>query len=328
VPLVSIWLKGDERMGKIALAIHGGCGVMAETGLTAQEWAEARQDLAQALKAGWLILADGGRALDAVEAAVVVLEDSVHFNAGYGAALNRAGNHELDASIMDGATLAAGAVAAVRRIRNPVRAARAVLDKGDAVLLVGPAADGFARDAGLDIVPPTHFTTDRRVSSLARMKAHEANGTAASASEAEKHGTVGAVALDARGHLAAATSTGGYNNKPEGRVGDSPIIGAGTFARNGVCAVSGTGKGELFMRYVLAHEVASRVRHLGESLAQAADAVIEELAPYGAGAGLVAVGADGSVAAPFNTDGMFRGWVTEDGVLHVATHREVFTVTA
>ncbi|SCX18575.1 Isoaspartyl peptidase precursor [Agrobacterium sp. DSM 25558] len=316
-------------MGKIALAIHGGCGVMAKLGLTDAEWEAARVDLGHALNAGWAVLQANGSALDAVQAAVVVMEDSPHFNAGYGAALNAAGEHELDASIMDGATLEAGAVTLVRRIRNPVKAARRVMEKGDAVLMGGSAADDFAEAEGLDIVEPTYFTTEKRVKALAAMKAHAAAGTAAAASESEKHGTVGAVALDAAGHLAAATSTGGYNNKPVGRIGDTPIVGAGTYARDGLCAVSGTGKGEFFIRYAVGHEVASRIGYLNETLEQAASEVIQhDLKPHGIGAGLVAVGADGSIAAPYNTDGMFRGWVTPEGNFFVATHDEVFSLGA
>lgn len=314
-------------MGKIALAIHGGCGVMAKLDLTDEEWAAARVDLGRALKAGWEVLTTGGAALDAVQAAVVVMEDSPHFNAAYGAALNTNGKHELDASIMDGRTLEAGAVTLVRRIRNPIKAARKIMEKGDAILLGGDAADDFAREAGLDMVEPDYFTTERRIKALAAMKAHAAAGTAAKASEAEKHGTVGAVALDSAGHLAAATSTGGYNNKPEGRIGDTPIIGAGTYARDGACAVSGTGKGEYFMRYAVGHEVAARVSYLGESLEKAAAKVIQEdLKQHNIGAGLVAVGTDGSITAPYNTDGMFRGWVTPEGEFYVATHGEVFPI--
>jgi beta-aspartyl-peptidase (threonine type) len=314
-------------MGKIALAIHGGCGVMAKLDLSDEEWAAARVDLGRALKAGWDVLTTGGAALDAVQAAVVVMEDSPHFNAGYGAALNTNGKHELDASIMDGRTLEAGAVTLVRRIRNPIKAARKIMEKGDAILLGGDAADDFAREAGLDMVEPDYFTTERRIKALAAMKAHAVAGTAAKASEAEKHGTVGAVALDGAGHLAAATSTGGYNNKPEGRIGDTPIIGAGTYARDGACAVSGTGKGEYFMRYAVGHEVAARVSYLGESLEKAASKVIQEdLKQHNIGAGLVGVGADGSITAPYNTDGMFRGWVTPDGEFYVATHGEVFPI--
>ncbi|WP_320198680.1 isoaspartyl peptidase/L-asparaginase family protein [Agrobacterium sp. rho-13.3] len=312
-------------MSKIALAIHGGCGVMAKLGLTDAEWEAARVDLGHALKAGWAVLTSNGSALDAVQAAVVVMEDSPHFNAGYGAALNADGEHELDASIMDGATLEAGAVTLVRRIRNPVKAARRVMEKGDAVLMGGSAADQFAEAESLDIVEPDYFTTEKRVKALAAMKAHAAAGTAAAASESEKHGTVGAVALDAAGHLAAATSTGGYNNKPVGRIGDTPIVGAGTYARDGLCAVSGTGKGEFFIRYAVGHEVASRIGYLGETLEKAASKVIhDDLKPYDIGAGLVAVASDGSIATPYNTDGMFRGWVTPKGKFFVATHDEVF----
>lgn len=315
-------------MRPIALAVHGGCGVMAKLDLSEDEWMAARADLARPLQAGWAVLTGGGSALDAVEAAVVVMEDSPHFNAGHGAALNAAGEHELDAAIMDGSTLAAGAVAAARRIRNPVKAARAVLESGEAVMLAGGAADAFARESGLAVVDPSYFTTERRLEALARMKARAAAGTTRLASEAEKHGTVGAVACDGAGRLAAATSTGGYTNKPVGRVGDSPIIGAGTYARDGICAVSGTGKGEYFIRHAVGHEVASRMAYLGESLTAAAAKVIhEDLAPYGIGAGLVAVAADGSVTAPYNTDGMFRGWVTAEGRFHVASHAEVFEVT-
>ncbi|WP_430249758.1 isoaspartyl peptidase/L-asparaginase family protein [Neorhizobium sp. DAR64860/K0K1] len=314
-------------MGKIALAIHGGCGVMAKLGLSEAEWEAARVDLGHALKAGWAVLSTGGSALDAVQASVVVLEDSPHFNAGYGAALNAAGEHELDASIMDGATLEAGAVTLVRRIRNPVKVARRVMKKGEVVLMGGHAADEFAKVEGLDVVEPDYFTTEKRVKALAAMKAHAAAGTAAAASESEKHGTVGAVALDSAGHLAAATSTGGYNNKPVGRIGDTPIVGAGTYARDGLCAVSGTGKGEFFIRYAVGHEVASRIGYLGETVEQAASTVImEDLKPHAIGAGLVAVGADGTIATPYNTDGMFRGWVTPDGEFFVATHDVVFRI--
>jgi beta-aspartyl-peptidase (threonine type) len=310
-----------------ALAIHGGCGVMAKRGLSEAVWAAARDDLAASLKAGWQVLRGGGNALDAVEAAIVVMEDSPQFNAGHGAALNADGEHELDASIMRGTDLAAGAVTLTRRIRNPIRAARLLLDRGKEVMLGGPAADAFAAAAGLATVDPSYFTTPRRVAALASLKARGADGTLKAASEVEKHGTVGAVALDAEGHLAAGTSTGGYNNKPAGRIGDSPIIGAGTYARDGICAVSGTGAGEFFIRHAVGHEIASRVAYLGESLATAADRVIlRDLAPYGIGAGVVAIDAEGNVAAPFNTDGMFRGWVTSQGDLSVATHREVISL--
>ena len=314
-------------MPPIALALHGGCGTLPREDLKPEEWADARRHIADALRAGWSILAQGGTAVDAVEATVVSLEDSPHFNAGHGAALNTDAEHELDAAIMDGAALRAGAVCAARHIRNPVKAARRLMDAGDSVLLTGPAADAFARDAGLAMVAQSYFTTERRRRNLQQMKARAAAGTAASASEAEKHGTVGAVALDRAGNLAAATSTGGFTNKPAGRVGDSPIIGAGTYARSGVCAVSGTGRGEYFIRHVAGHEVASLIAYKGLSLAEATRTVVfDRIGSHGIGAGMVAVDTGGNVAAPFNTVGMYRGWVLPSGELHVATHDEVACV--
>lgn len=307
----------------IALAIHGGCGTLPKAEISDAEWRQARADLAASLRAGWAILTKDGPAVEAVEAAVRVMEDSPHFNAGHGAAFNTDGEHELDASIMDGTTLAAGALCGVKRVKNPVSAAKALMLRGDPLLLAGSAGDAFAEHEGLDIVENGYFSTERRRKNLSSMKIRELVGTASEASEAEKHGTVGAVARDAQGHLAAATSTGGYTNKPAGRVGDSPIIGAGTYARDGRCAVSGTGKGEYFIRYCVGHEIASLVAYRGLSLAEATDAVLGELSAHGIGAGLVAVGADGTIVAPYNTDGMYRGWVTPDGLVHVATHAEV-----
>lgn len=307
----------------IALAIHGGCGTLPKSEMTDAEWAKARADLAASLRAGWAILGKGGTAVDAVEAAVRVMEDSPHFNAGHGAAFNAEGEHELDASIMDGSTLAAGALAGVKRIRNPVSAAKALMLRGDPLLLAGAAGDRFAEHEGLDMVDNEHFSTERRRKNLSSMKIRELVGTAAGASEAEKHGTVGAVALDMAGHLAAATSTGGYTNKPVGRVGDSPIIGAGTYARDGRCAVSGTGKGEYFIRYCVGHELASLIAYKGLPLKEASATVLGELTAHKVGAGLVAIDTEGTIVAPYNTDGMYRGWVTPDGLVHVATHAEV-----
>jgi beta-aspartyl-peptidase (threonine type) len=316
-------------MPTIAIGVHGGCGVMARGDLDDAAWADARTDLARALRAGWEVLRGQGSAVAAVEAAVILMEDSPHFNAGYGAALNADGEALLDAAIMDGASLAAGAISAAQRSRNPVRVARALMEAGESLMLTGPAADRFAEVQGLPVMDPAYFVTDRQRRALARMQAHRAAGTDRAASEAEKHGTVGAVALDWGGHLAAATSTGGFTNKPVGRVGDSPIIGAGTYARDGACAVSGTGAGEFFIRHVVGHEIASRMRYLGEDLATAAHHVVmDDLAPYRIGAGLVAIDGSGRVVAPYNTQGMFRGWMTPDGTVHVATHEEVFSRTA
>jgi beta-aspartyl-peptidase (threonine type) len=311
-------------MPGLALGLHGGCGTLDRSRMSEEEWAEARADIASALRAGWHVLTAGGSALDAVQATVVVMEDSPHFNAGHGAALTADATHELDASIMDGETLSAGAVCTLRRVRNPVKAARAVLDSGMAVLLAGEAADAFARAQGLDMVDPSYFTTARRVETLRTLKERQASGTLARASEAEKHGTVGAVARDFRKHLAAATSTGGFNNKPPGRVGDSPIIGAGTYARDGVCAVSCTGQGEIFIRRVAAYDLAARIQYGGQSLQEAAKALVfETLSSHDIGAGLIALGPTGEPIAPFNTLGMYRGWVTPAGEMTVATHGEL-----
>ncbi|MEO5770587.1 MAG: isoaspartyl peptidase/L-asparaginase [Burkholderiaceae bacterium] len=314
-------------MAEIAIGLHGGCGTLSSSLLSPAEWAESRDHLAHALRAGWQILRANGSALDAVQAAVVVMEDSPHFNAGHGAALTDTGEHELDASIMDGATLAAGAVCTVRRTRNPVNAARAVLDEGRVVLLAGAAADAFAKAQGLAMVEPAYFTTQRRVDALRSLQAKAASGQILLASEAEKHGTVGAVARDGQGHLAAATSTGGFNNKPEGRVGDSPIIGAGTYARDGVCAVSCTGQGEIFIRRVAAYDIAARMSYAKQTLEEAANTVVfETLSSHGIGAGMVVLGATGDVLAPYNTLGMYRGWITTDGQVTVATHKELHSM--
>jgi beta-aspartyl-peptidase (threonine type) len=311
-------------MADISIGLHGGCGTLEHSLQSAADWAESRQHMADALRAGWKVLRGGGSALDAVQAAVVVMEDSPHFNAGHGAALTESAEHELDASIMDGATLAAGAVCTVRRTRNPVKAARAVLDSGRAVLLAGVAADIFAELQGLDVVPNTYFTTQRRVDALRSLQEKAATGSFIPASEAEKHGTVGAVARDAQGHLAAATSTGGFNNKPDGRVGDSPIIGAGTYARDGVCAVSCTGQGEIFIRRVAAYDLAARIHYAGQTLDDAAKTLVfETLASHGIGAGMIAIGPRGDPVAPYNTLGMYRGWITTQGQLVVATHKEL-----
>ena len=311
-------------MAGIALGLHGGCGTLERSLQSEADWAESREHLALALRAGWKILRSGGSALDAVQATVVVMEDSPHFNAGHGAALTARAEHELDAAIMDGNNLAAGAVCMVRRVRNPVLAARAVLDGAKAVLMAGDAADEFAAKAGLSMVEPSYFTTQRRVDALRLLQQREQTGAFIPASEAEKHGTVGAVARDAHGHLAAATSTGGFNNKPAGRVGDSPVIGAGTYARDGVCAVSCTGQGEIFIRRVAAYDLAARMQYAGQTLQDAANALVfDTLASHKIGAGMVTLGATGNPFTPYNTLGMYRGWITTDGDMTVATHAQL-----
>ena len=280
-----------------------------------------RTGLERALRAGYEILNKGGSSVDAVTAAVVVLEDDPLFNAGRGAVLNAAGTHELDASIMEGASLRAGAVAAARRIRNPIRAARAVMEGSRHVLLAGAGADAFARKHGLELVSQAYFTTARRRLSheLALQRSHgRLHGRE---TPADRHGTVGAVALDSMGNLAAATSTGGFTNKLAGRVGDTPIIGAGTYANNATCAVSGTGDGEFFMRRVLAHSVSARMAYLKESLAVAARTALAEVAALGGTGGLIAIDRSGRMALPFNTEGMYRGYVRASGKIVTGIYR-------
>jgi beta-aspartyl-peptidase (threonine type) len=268
--------------------------------------ARYKAGLASALEAGYEVLKGGGKSLDAVCAAVVALEDLPLFNAGRGACYNTDEKHELDASVMDGATLRAGAVAAVSRIRNPVLAARAVMENSRHVLLMGRGAERFARQHGLALVDESYFDTRSRLAALRkRIEGH--------------HGTVGAVALDANGHLAAATSTGGYTGKLPGRVGDSPIIGAGNYA-NDMCAVSGTGIGEAFIRGVLAHDVAARMHYLGEPLARAARAAMKKLAALKADGGLIAVDRRGNIVMPFNSGGMYRAAIDPKGRRTIAIY--------
>jgi L-asparaginase / beta-aspartyl-peptidase len=279
------------------------------------------------LDAGAAVLAAGGGALDAVETAVALLEDEPLFNSGRGAVFTTDGGIELDAAIMDGHTLAAGAVACVRTVRNPVRLARAVLEHSPHVLLAGDGAEAFAREQGFAPVDAGYFWTARRWARFVATKRDLGEDVASWSEDApddRSTGTVGAVALDGAGHLAAATSTGGVTNKHRGRVGDSPIIGAGTYADDRTCAVSATGAGEAIMRALVAHEVAARMRHLGQTLREAAEAaVMEELVRVaGAGSGgLVALDREGRVAAPFNTAGMYRGWVLAGGERCVCFHR-------
>jgi beta-aspartyl-peptidase (threonine type) len=305
-----------------ALAIHGGCGVPPKGTLSEAQERHAREGLKGALRAGWAVLKNGGAALDAVEEAVIALEEHTAFNAGRGAVFNADGKHEMDAAIMDGRDLKAGAVGGVARIRNPIRAARAVMERTDHVLLIGEGAEALAARAGLELVAPGWFSTEERRASLLQMKALQAKGDTSQASERLKHGTVGAVAIDRAGHLAAATSTGGYTNKLPGRVGDTPLVGAGTYANDATLAYSGTGKGEIFIRTVLGHELHARLAYKGESLAAACDAMVfGELKRMGGGAGLIAVGREGTVALPFNTSGMYRG-VASDGEGWVSIYDE------
>ena len=293
----------------LAIAVHGGAGVVPAAELTPQLDAAFRTGLGAALRAGYAVLEAGGSSLDAVTAAVVVLEEDPLFNAGRGAVLCADGGHELDAAIMDGADLRAGAVAGLRRVRNPVLLARHLLERSPHVMLAGPGADALAAAEGIECVPNDWFTTERRRAELERHRA----GLARVGDEASL-GTVGAVALDGRGHLAAATSTGGMTGKRPGRVGDTPIIGAGTYAADDCCAVSATGHGEFFIRAAVAHEIASLVRHRGLGVQAAADDVVHrQLVRLGGSGGVIAVGRDGSIAMPFNSPGMLRGAMDSSG---------------
>jgi beta-aspartyl-peptidase (threonine type) len=290
------------------IAIHGGAGTLRKADMTASRASLYRKALGEALEAGSAVLQNGGTALDAVTAAVVTMEDSPLFNAGRGAVYNADARHELDAAIMDGKSLRAGAVACVERVRNPVLAARAVMEHSQHVLLAGKGAEAFARRQKLSIVSPAYFHTEDRLAALKRNLKHH-------------HGTVGAVALDRDGNLAAATSTGGYTGKLPGRIGDSPLVGAGTYADNRACAVSGTGLGELFIRALVAYDVAARMRYRRESLASAARAALANVARLGGDGGLVAVDRRGNVAMPFNSQGMYRACIDRRGRRTIAIYR-------
>ncbi|MBB3211723.1 beta-aspartyl-peptidase (threonine type) [Herbaspirillum sp. Sphag1AN] len=315
------------------IAIHGGAGTITRADLSAADEKKYHAALQEILVAAQTILTKGGSALDAVTEAVRLLEDCPLFNAGKGSVYTRSGTHELDAAIMDGATLGAGAVANVTTIRNPIVAARAVMTHSAHVLLAGSGAETFAREQGLAPVTPDYFHTEARYAQWQRVLAQgngqagaldhdgaalifrESAHQAASAAPVEpidpdsKFGTVGAVALDRHGNLAAATSTGGMTNKQVGRVGDTPLIGAGCYAANATAAVSTTGTGEVFMRTVAAYDVAARMAYAGASLEQAAEQVVMQLLPaYEGRGGLIAVDAQGNLALPFNTEGMYRGY--------------------
>ena len=299
------------------LVMHGGAGVIRKD-LTPEKEKRVRADMEQALATGYAVLKSGGSSLDAVSKAITVLEDSPLFNAGKGAVFTHDGKNELDAAIMDGATLRAGAIANVHRVRNPILLARAVMEKSQHVMLVGDGAEAFAREVGIALVEPSYFRTEERWQQLQEALKAERNKQASTLGRAIHYGTVGAVALDAQGHLAAATSTGGMTDKRWGRVGDSPIIGAGTYA-NAHCAVSATGWGEYYIRAVAAHDICARVEYGKQPVAKAADAVVMDVVPkLGGDGGVIALDAKGNFATPFNTDGMYRGWVDREGKVHVA----------
>jgi L-asparaginase / beta-aspartyl-peptidase len=292
-----------------SLAIHGGAGTILPDLMTPEKEAAYHAGLVRALEAGRSILSAGGAALDAVTAAVMALEDEPLFNAGRGAVYNAAGVQEMDACIMDGRDRRTGAVAGIFGPRNPILAARAVMERTAHVLMIGEGALAIAREAGLAFADRDYFFTESRWQALQDTLAQRAAG-AEDADPARRHGTVGAVARDSAGNIAAATSTGGMTGKTPGRIGDTPIVGGGTFADNATCAVSGTGHGEVFIRWCAAHEIAARMRHAGQSLRDAADHVVmRDLAENDGSGGLIAVDAAGNVAMPFNSPGMYRGCI-------------------
>lgn len=285
-----------------AIVIHGGAGVITREKMTPELDKEYRASLTLALYTGRKILIEGGTALEAVEATIRVMEDNPLFNAGKGAVFTHDGRNELDAAIMDGSNLAAGSIAGVTDIKNPITAARYVMTKSEHVMLAGAGASQFAKEQGLEIVPPSYFYTDRRFNELQEVL------------KREKKGTVGCCVLDKNGNLAAGTSTGGMTNKKYNRIGDAPIIGAGTYANNSTCAVSATGHGEYFIRWTVAHDISALMEYKGLSLKDASELVVnDKLVKAGGSGGVICVDKAGNISMPFNSEGMFRGFATADG---------------
>lgn len=306
--------------GPITLVIHGGAGTIKRENLSAEKEREYHQKLSEALDSGYSILEKGGSSVDAVIAAIRILEDSPLFNAGRGAVFTHDGRNELDASIMNGKDLMAGAVAGVTTIRNPIEAARAVMTKSNHVLLVSRGAEQFAEEQGLEIVSPEYFFDSTRYEQLMRIKSRE---TSSLAYPDEKFGTVGCVALDVDGNLAAGTSTGGMSNKKYGRVGDSPLIGSGSYANNKTCAVSATGWGEYFIRLNVAHDIHALMEYGGLSVAEAADSVIMKKLPrLGGDGGVIALDRSGNFTMPFCTAGMYRGYINKKGLAKTFIFKE------
>ncbi len=305
-------------------AIHGGAGTILKSSMTPELEKEYRARLTEALMKGYGVLKGGGGSLDAIEEAIRLMEDSPLFNAGKGAVFTSAGTNELDASIMDGQTLKAGAVASLKHIKNPISLARLVMEKSPNVMMVSDGAEAFAKQQGVELVAPEYFYTEKRFKELQRIKEREKEqqnnpskktGRLAPREvfDEEKHGTVGAVALDLAGTLAAGTSTGGISNKRFGRVGDSPIIGAGTYANNRTCAVSATGDGEYFIRSVVAHDISALIEYRGLNVKEAAQIVIDKVGKLGGTGGLIAIDRAGNITQPFNTAGMYRGYIDARG---------------
>jgi beta-aspartyl-peptidase (threonine type) len=327
----------DPVLRPFGFVIHGGAGTLDRSRMTPERESAYHAALTQALTAGHSVLQRGGGGLDAVIAAITILEDSPLFNAGRGAVFTSAGTNELDASIMDGRTLRAGAVAGLKHIKNPITLARLVMEQSKHVMMVGEGAETFARQQGMELVDEKYFHTEERMQQLRRVQEEEKEKerlqppkppkTSERGGEGwfhgeEKFGTVGAVCLDRAGNLSAGTSTGGMTNKRFGRVGDSPIIGAGTYANNQTCAVSATGDGEYFIRTVVAHDISALMEYGGRSLRQAAELVLEKVGRLGGGGGLIAIDRGGRIAMPFNTTGMYRGFIGPEGQPRVMIFRD------
>lgn len=313
-------------------AIHGGAGAIERSKMTPELEKQYRSKLTEALEAGYQILNHNGSGLDAVEAAIRIMEDSPLFNAGKGAVFTSAGTNELDASIMDGRTLKAGAVAGLKHIKNPISLARLVMERSPHVMMVSDGAEAFAKLQGVEMVPQSYFYTERRFKEWQQIKAEEEQGNRSHKKtgsftkhppvDEDRHGTVGAVALDKAGNLAAGTSTGGITNKRFGRVGDSPIIGAGTYANNQTCAVSATGDGEYFIRSAVAHDISALVAYKGLPVKEAASTVLDKVKALGGTGGVIVLDRDGHLAMPFNTAGMYRGYIGPDGKVVVEIYQE------
>jgi len=312
-------LFAQDTGEKAILVIHGGAGVMSRDKISAEKEKEYLTKLEEALKAGYDTLQKGGTSLAAVEKTIIVLENSPLFNAGKGSVLTNAGTIEMDASIMSGRDLKAGAVSGIRRIKNPIKAASLVMRESQHVMMQGKGAEDFAKIKGLELTDTSYFYAEPRLEQWKKQKQKQANDTSGYVLPKDyKYGTVGAIALDKEGNLAAGTSTGGMSMKKYGRIGDSPIIGAGTYADNNTCAISCTGHGEYFIRAVVAYDVSALMKYKNQSLKEAANYVInDKLIKMGAEGGLIGLDAKGNFTMPFNTAGMFRGYVTESGEIKV-----------
>ena len=310
-------------MTNYAIAIHGGAGTILPSTMTPEKEAAYKKGLEDAILSGETILKKGGTSLDAVEAAIRTLENNSLYNAGKGACFSNEGNHEMDASLMNGKNLSAGAVACVSNIKNPISLARAVMDKTEHVFLVGAGAMEFAKKNNIEFAPDDYFFVQQRYDQLQDAKKNDRVTMDHTQSDPKKFGTVGAIALDVNGNLAAGTSTGGMTNKKHGRVGDTPIIGAGTYANNNTCAISCTGHGEFFIRSVVAYDISCLMEYKGLSLKEACDLVVmKKLVKIGGEGGLIALDAKGNIELPYNSEGMYRASKKQDGDLYIGIYKD------